>query len=168
MTAATFHSLYLRYSRPLFVYAVKMVDNVAEAEDIVQEAFVKLWLNSVSVEGAKNYLFKTVKNKCVDHLRHLIVVRKSDKELSYLGGHEEGYISSKLIQSEFLAQIYSEAQSLPVKCRKIFTMLFIEGMCYSEISKKLGVSEANIRTQKAIALKLLRIKIFKEQAIQYP
>jgi RNA polymerase sigma factor (sigma-70 family) len=68
-----FDTLFRRYYAPLCAYAAKLTDgNREDAEDIVQQAFIKLWeqRNALSIQwSVKAYMYKTVHNRCLNRIR---------------------------------------------------------------------------------------------------
>jgi RNA polymerase sigma-70 factor (ECF subfamily) len=63
------------------------------------------------------------------------------------------------IRAEFYAEIHNAIKTLPPECRKIFTMLYIEGKTVRETADELGLARSTIKTQKARGLAMLRKKI---------
>ena len=68
-----FRDLYARYSAPLFSLAVRIVGDFGEAEEILQDAFVKIWRNAASFDSRKSRPFTwavtILRRTCIDHLR---------------------------------------------------------------------------------------------------
>lgn len=68
-----FRELYARYSAPLFSLAVRIVGNAGEAEELLQDTFVKIWRHAASHDPAKSRAFTwavtILKRTCIDHLR---------------------------------------------------------------------------------------------------
>jgi RNA polymerase sigma-70 factor (ECF subfamily) len=68
-----FRLLYAAYSGPLFSFAVRLVGNVGEAEELLQDSFVKIWRNAASFDARKSKPFTwavtVTRRTCIDHLR---------------------------------------------------------------------------------------------------
>jgi RNA polymerase sigma-70 factor, ECF subfamily len=68
-----FRQLYSRYSAPLLSLGVRLVGNVGEAEELLQDAFVKIWRNAASYDARKSQPFTwavtVMRRTCIDHLR---------------------------------------------------------------------------------------------------
>jgi RNA polymerase sigma-70 factor (ECF subfamily) len=68
-----FRQLYARYSAPLLSLAVRLVGNLGEAEELLQDAFVKIWRNAASYDPRKSRPFTwavtVTRRTCIDHLR---------------------------------------------------------------------------------------------------
>jgi len=166
----SFSGLYILYHSKLTRFAKEYVIVGEDAENIVQDVFVILWERRDSlhlVENMNAYLFRLVRNKCLDHLRYKITSEKYNKtvqnafeieltlKLQSLDRLDGNFISEKSMES-----IISEAiNSLPEKCREIFLSSRIEGLKYKEISERFGISINTVENQISIALRKLRIKL---------
>jgi RNA polymerase sigma-70 factor (ECF subfamily) len=76
-----FRKLYARYSSPLFSLAVRLVGNTGEAEELVQDAFVKIWRNAAHYDPRKSRPFTwavtIMRRTCIDHLRKRVRIPAS-------------------------------------------------------------------------------------------
>jgi RNA polymerase sigma-70 factor, ECF subfamily len=153
-----FDYLFHLYYSGLVVYAKKFLSVQTEAEDIVQEIFVNLWIHRASFsidQSIKAYLFTAIKNRCIDNLRHQAVTSKAEKilaermEISYNEDH-------LLIESELRGLINAAIQKLPSVCREIFIMNRFEGLKPSEIAEKKGISIRTVEGHIGKALKIMR------------
>ena len=150
--------LFQYYYSGLVVFAQKYIPEKVLAEDIVQEFFIKLWTNRANFHietTLKSYFFTSIKNRCIDHIRHEIVKGKAKEHLlanAQLHANERDY----LIESELMEQINLAIGKLPEVCREIFILNRFEGMKPSEIAKKRGISVRTVETHIGKALKILR------------
>ena len=131
------------------------------AEDIVQEAFTGLWEKReefTEESAAKAWMYTVVRHKALNQIRHQKVIAKS---LPQLGGEEvdDQNRLNDLIKAEVLGQIHRAIESLPEGCRNIFKLAYFEGLKNQEIADELDLSINTIKTQKARALQLLRLRI---------
>jgi len=146
------------YYSGLVVFVQKYIPDQDVAEDIVQEFFVKLWINRERVQietTLKAYFFSSIKNRCIDYLRHEIIKGKVEKTLlekvqSLTNEHD------LLIESELRDQINAAIDKLPPVCREIFIMNRFEGLKPAEIADKKGISVRTVETHIGKALKILR------------
>lgn len=146
------------YYRPLCLYATHYLHDVDEAEDMVQDCFVRLLekdpaLSFSSHEKLKSFLYTSVRNACVDKLRrqHPIVQDISPSDLS-------GSISDDEARDRSFgeAELWTAIEQLPDRCREIFLMSKRDGLTYREIAEELSLSEKTVEHQVSKALKLLR------------
>lgn len=152
-----FDMYYLR----LCYFAHKMIDNREAAQDIAQDAFVAFWKKRSDFDNelsAKNFLYLTVKNACLNIIRHQQVEKRfvESQDASEL---EEEKISQNIIRAELAGEIHSAIAALPKGCGQVLTLAYFEGLKNEEIASQLGVSINTVKTQKARALQLLRLKL---------
>lgn len=165
-----FEDVYLSYFSKMKYFAKEYVISEEDAENIVQDVFVELWENKEMLNMHMNliaYLFTTIKNKCLNHLRHKLVVQETANKLQ-----EEYTISlrmnldslevfdNNLFSDHDIEKIISRAlDALPEKCRAIFIMSKIEGKKHNEIAQELNISINTVGSQIGIAYKKLRTEL---------
>ena len=146
----------------LVFFACNMTGDKQEAEDVVQNAFVRYWnyKDEISSEPhiVKSFLYTTVRNSCMDLMRHRSVIRKFRDQLED-DPIEENIIESEIIRAEVLSEIFNAIEQLPFGCKQVLEMSYLEGKKNFEISEALGVSINTVKTQKQRALQLLRLKL---------
>ena len=155
---AAFQRLFHAHYTPLAFFARSIVGDLSTAEDLVQDAFVRLWEKRHTLRNQGNlrsFLYTIVKNVCVDFLRKLNNRTAKQEEFAYLAGHNSAFLEAGVLQEELLRLVMSEMEMLPEKYRRVIRMIFIEGLSYEQISQQLDLSEAAVRKQKERALKLL-------------
>lgn len=162
-----FEEIYLSYFSKMKYFAKEYVISDEEAENIVQDVFLELWEKREMISMHLNiiaYLFTTIKNKCLNHLRHQTVVQEAATHLQ-----EEYAITLKMNLDSLAAldsDIFSDQDveaiiahaldSLSEKCRQIFIMSKIEGKKQKQIADELDISINTVETQMGIAYKKLR------------
>ena len=165
-----FEDVYLSYFSKMKYFAKEYVISEEDAENIVQDVFVELWENKEMLNMHMNliaYLFTTIKNKCLNHLRHKLVVQETANKLQ-----EEYTISlrmnldsletfdNNLFSDQDIEKLMSRAlDALPEKCRAIFIMSKIEGKKHNEIAQELNISINTVGSQIGIAYKKLRTEL---------
>ncbi|MDR1501138.1 MAG: RNA polymerase sigma-70 factor [Prevotella sp.] len=164
-----FENIYLLYDRRMIRFAEGYVGNKEEAENIVHDTFADIWESrgriNFSIDHMPAILFTSLKNKCIDYLRHQIVIREAehviqetlrlDRQIRFDAlelFHEEWLLHSRHIEERITQAI----DSLPNKCREIFVMSRLEGKKQKEIAKELHISIHTIEAQMQIAYKKLK------------
>jgi len=153
------------YNKSLFYFARQLVDNDGQAEDIVADAFIKLWQKNTdfdSLAAVRSFMYVTVRNSCCNYLKHVKRKTASHEEILHLTKDEDDYIESKMIKANLLEVILEEVENLPPMRRKIFKMIFLEDLTIFEIATQLGITVDTVRVQKARALHGLRTAILKK------
>jgi RNA polymerase sigma-70 factor (family 1) len=154
------YSAYFRqYYAPLCFFAERIVGDNSDAEDIVEEAFFKLWHRNNQFENEqhlKAFLYRSVKNACLDFLK--LNVRRERRHSFFSeeqGLSEESYLN-EIIRTEVIREIYEAIESLPPQCGKIIKMSFVDGKTNQEIADDLNLSMQTVKNQKGRGLALLK------------
>lgn len=145
------------YYTALTYFAKRLVKGETTAEDIAATAFAKLWDKRNLIRGSvKSWLYASVKNACIDHLRK---ARRETLSLQDYYREQEAFEKTALekqIETETYTQLYAAIQKIPLKSRQVFLMFYIEGKSYQEIADELGLSIHTVCNQKARALRHFR------------
>lgn len=131
------------------------------AEDAVQDVFVKLWDQKevfLTKKAAKSYAYTTVRNTCYNLLRHEKVEVKYENEQSQEDLFEDTRLDL-IIKSEVIGQIHQAIETLPEGCKTVLKLAYFEALKNHEIALQLGVSINTVKTQKARAIQLLRLRL---------
>lgn len=161
-----FDHLFHYYYSGLVVFSYKYVEDMAVAEDLVQDFFFHLWFNRQRLDirqSIKSYVFTSVKNKSLDYLKHREIRQKASKELSYLQQEKDRHINV-VTQFELEEHIENALRKLPDKCRKVFLMNRFEGIKPTEIARLEKISIRTVEGHIGKAIRLLR----KELKPYYP
>jgi len=154
--------LYKTYHNDLVRYAFSIVRDRQEAEDVVQEAFVRYWkyrIDSGAADNEKNFLVNMVHNKAVDRLRKKKTARSialdDPSVVSALYSAPSESLFDKFCSKEMAQMMNDEISKLPPKCAEIFSMCRNTPMTYEEAARTLGISVSTVKTQMMIAMKRL-------------
>ncbi|MBT8267306.1 MAG: RNA polymerase sigma-70 factor [Bacteroidia bacterium] len=155
----TFNEFYTTHVQAASNFAFYKCGNQAEALDLVQEAFVKLWENCAKVDfsKAKSYLWTTVNHMFLNSVRHQKVVLNYAKETPYIDRDNQNP-EFLLEEDEFKAKLLEAIEDLTPSQREVFLLNRIEGKKYREIADELDVSQKTVEKHMSAALKLLRAK----------
>jgi len=153
------------YHKPLVIYCNNIIHNFEVAEDIVSEAFVKLWTKLEEFEqviNARRWLYIATRNAAINYL---IKEKKDDnkeKKRLYLFNEEDlsqEDMDNSEIEVNVIFAMLKEIESLPKKCKVIFKLLYFEKLNTLQISRKLNISTQTVLNQKTIAIKIIKEKI---------
>lgn len=155
-------ALYDRYCRKMMVVCLRYSRTTAEAEDILQEAFVKIfqgiknfrqeskletWITRIMVNTALNFQRRKL------YLFPMVDVEEIDLP--------ENEVSISNIN---FSQLLDIIRSLPQGCQIVFNLFAIEGYNHKEIAEMLGISEGTSKSQYSRARTLLQEKLLKESS----
>lgn len=155
-----FEVIFRTYYQRLHGFAKTFVNCSDTSEDVIQTVFLNIWINRAAwdPEGeVKTYLFKAVKNECLNVLRHKKVIEHT-RPLILQEQEESGESEAVDMTSagELVSIIEEETMKLPKACRRIFQLSRDHGLTYHEIAEYLGVSINTVNTQMGRALKKIR------------
>ncbi len=164
MDASEFKSRYLPCHRRMFLTALRLTRHRQDAEDIVQDAFTKLWElrhDTLADKNVEAYCTRIVHNLFIDRQRrqHLHISAQAADEFNLPDYHATG---NKLEQQESENMVMRLIGELPEQQRQIITLRDVEGLTYKEIAQQTGLTEVNIRVLLSRARKTIREQ-FKQQ-----
>lgn len=153
----SFERIYLATKDALYGYVKKFISNNAEAKDVVQECYIKLWLKADSltnIDDPKPFLFKCARDIMVD------MIRKSSSEKKYIKHYQHTATvvidySKEAAQKEIRKQVIEVVESLPAKKKLIFK-LKEEGLSHKEIAGHLNISTKAVEKHLTEIIRTLR------------
>ncbi|MDO6744761.1 sigma-70 family RNA polymerase sigma factor [Tenacibaculum soleae] len=154
-----YKKIYDLYADSLYGFMIYKCGDSIKAQDFVQEAFVKLWINCSKViyEKAKSYLFTVGNNFFLDDYAHQKVVLKHQKlGVKSITKETPEYL---LEEQEFLKKLQNAITNLPEKQRDVFLMNRIDKKKYKEMAEELEISVKAVEKRMTLALKTLRTQI---------
>jgi len=162
-SSSAFGIIFENYNKILFSCAMQLVKDKEQAEDIVSEAFTKLWQRHEVFQNEdhiKAFLFVATRNACLNYLRHIQRRTASQSELSYLQRDKDDQdIITDMIEGELLRKIYPLIETLPGKCKIIFKLIYFEDNSTDEVAQKLHITPRNVLNQKRRAIQLLKKRL---------
>jgi RNA polymerase sigma-70 factor, ECF subfamily len=159
MTRAEFNDLVMQMSRKLYGVAWRILNNREEAEDAVQEVFIRLWKmgdKADSYDSIEALVTTMLKNHCIDLLRSRKrrMTEESGKQvLSIPGDHSPFEILDKKESEEIIARLINR---LPDNGRQVVRLREIEGLSYEEIAVITGQNVNALRVTISRSRKWLR------------
>jgi RNA polymerase sigma-70 factor (ECF subfamily) len=157
---AFIEKLFVAYYPSLCSFAKHYLGDLQAAEDIVQEMFAALLNNPRKLrekESASAYLYSSVKNKCLNQIKHQHVTERF-KQSEIKDKEETSFYSDHIIEEETHRRIYQAIDTLPVRCREVIS-LGLKGLKNNEIAEVLEISVNTVKTQKKIAYEQLRFHL---------
>ena len=152
--------------RELIIYAKSLTNDTFVAEDLVQNAFVKLWENRSRFNektSIKSYLYKTVYNEFIDQYRKSQRVFYLEKE--YIESLKE--ITRESNDDELqraICVVKKEIKNLPVKSQEVFVLSKQEGLTNIEIADYLSISIKTVEAHITKSFAILRKKLFTQKS----
>lgn len=145
MTAQEFSEIYTPLSDKLYRVAYYLLESQAEAEDAVQDLYIKLWNSRDTLDAVHNpggYCITLMRNLCIDRIRK--ATRHGSAELQDNIQSEES-TDDKIIHKEQLERVRQVMDRLPKSQKLVLEMKTIQGLSYEEIQEKTGMSYTTLR-----------------------
>jgi RNA polymerase sigma-70 factor (ECF subfamily) len=149
---------------PVWMYAKSIVIHPFAAHEIVNEIFLKLWMNRDQLDiksSFRSYFFRMIHNQCCDYLRKnkqsdFISIDDIEYRLEIFEIAEQETYFDKIFSEELETAFKIELEKLPQKCREIFILCRFKQMTYPEIAKQLNISLSTVKTQMIRAMTKLK------------
>ena len=162
MTAEYFKQAYFSLHPKLYRVAYAILKNTEDAEDILQDAYCKLWDDReklVDVHKPEAYCVTLIKHLCMDFLRSPKAARYDDNIDDYDFPDHSTNVETDLINRETIEKIKSAIRRLPEKQQRILDLRVFGGCSSEEIEQITGESSENVRVLFSRARNTLRMKL---------
>jgi len=161
MTRDAFNVIIHRLNRKLFAIAFRLVKNRQEAEDIVQEVFMKMWIMRKKLDDYNDIealAITMTRNRCIDQMRKWKHIDSKKEAADIRDPDHSPSPHERLVSSESAAIITRIIDELPPATRDLVQMREINGLSYDEISKQKGMNINNLRVVLSRARKMIKEK----------
>ena len=161
MEAETFKQRFLSFHPKLYRIALALVESPEDAEDILQEAYTKLWSKRDSLEAVQQpeaFAVTIVRNLCLDFLRSPRSNSRSEP-LEAITLPSEDSPDQQVELRDQLRQVRRLIEELPPNQRQVIRLRGMEDCSLEEIAQITGFSDANVRTLLSRARKYIKEKL---------
>jgi RNA polymerase sigma factor (sigma-70 family) len=158
-------NLYNIFSKKMYMVCLRYTKSQQEAEDVLQESFIKIFRNLNGYRGDSRFSYwikRVVINTALNSQRKKLYMYPmvDIDEVKNISG------SNKALSDFNLEELLSLIRELPAGCQTVFNLFAIEGYSHREIAEMLEVSEGTSKSQFARARKLLQQKIAEEEKFE--
>ena len=161
--SAALEALSKRFRSALLGYFRRRVSHAAEAEDLVQEVFLRMLrrADGADIEDARGYLFETASSVLIDRTRRLEAKHLAERDRLNPPARRREVFPRERLPSAPVARCRASAalMELPGRTRTIFVLRRLEGMKYSQIARLLRISVSTVEKQMASALLHLAARV---------
>lgn len=157
-----FSVLFFKYLPVLHIFAAKFTKSEDAAEEIIQDSFLRVWLNRdklAEVDNVKAYLYKYVSNECLSYLRKKL---KEDRVVDAFVAKQQNSHNNTVetINLNEVTKIIAIAvEKLPDQRKNIYQLSRRDGKTIPEIAEILNISPNTVKNALVIALKSIRIHL---------
>ncbi|ERJ60460.1 RNA polymerase sigma-70 factor [Sphingobacterium paucimobilis] len=155
-----FKKLYEHYHKNVYTFSLWYLKSEADAEEVVQETFLKLWLMGEALTGLENlqkYLCTIAGNKSLDMLRSRARRLKTSTYLDDENNqpfHNE--TEESILLKDFKSLLNEAVTRLPTQQRRVYQLCKEQGFKNDEVAKQLNLSPLTVRTHMKLALRFVR------------
>jgi RNA polymerase sigma-70 factor (ECF subfamily) len=157
---SAFDALFTTWYGKLYAYAFSVLQNEAQAEEVVQAVFCRIWEKRRQWQvhtSIKAYLYGSVYHQCMDGLRRAKQVRKYQRHVLQRNTEGQGPpASDKAELKDLEAKLQYALSQLPDQYRAIFQLSRFAGLKHREIAEQLGISVRTVEAKVGKVLKYLR------------
>ncbi len=154
-----FEMIYKRYASKLLATAMRKTGERSVSEEFVNDAFLKLYTEKQkkrNIESIEAYLSTIIKNRVIDHYRHVSVQKKYEEFRAKHYSELDFSTINELQAKELREQIDLDMAKLPPKCRTVFNLSRFSNMSNKEIAQFLDISENTVEQHMRKALRLMK------------
>ena len=163
---ATIEQVFAALESPLLAYARRLLGDFALAEDIVQEAFMKLHTQFQKVLTPQPWLYRTVHNLAVDHQRRakkivLVGDSKDDEMPAKDAADSQPLPDEQIARWEGIGLVRLVLETLDARSRELIRLRFNEDLSYKEIAARTGLTVGHVGYLLHHALKAMAVELVK-------
>ncbi len=152
-----FEKIYRQYYKKVYLFARKHTSDSILAEDILHDAFLKLWEKRTLINPnvpIEAQIFVITRNLIINQYRREISKQQVYEQLT--AAQKKADTDADDLSPNTVQQIHAAIEALPPKRREIFKMSKLEGFTYEEIAEVLQISKNTVESQMVKALRFLR------------
>lgn len=146
MTARQFTDTFISLKEPLYRVAYYILESRQDAEDALQDLFVRLWNSRDTLDcilNPKAYCITMMKNECIDRIRRAQVSKVSEEQAESLS--DDNDVLQSLEEREQVDRVMKSMALLTENERKVLWMRVMEDMTYDEITERTGMNNLTLR-----------------------
>ena len=154
-----FQLIFDRHRKKIYQTALKYLKSPVLAQEVVQDVFLKLWLNRKKLRTdypIKAWLHTLTKNNLINRLKKIATEWQAIKNLSAIAEVSVSNASYKLEEKQYNVFLQRAIASLPSQQQKVFILARHRQMTYIEIAEELNISPLTVKTHMARALDAIR------------
>ena len=159
-----FAIVYEHYRKRVYTVSLQYLRSETQAEDAVQEIFLKLWRLEDHLKAVKNleaYLMQLTKYKCLNMLRRVklesLHIEPMPEEFDAVDSDTE----DQILLNDTRKVVNDGIALLPPQQKLVYNLCHVEGMKYEEVAQKLQLSPETVRSHLKLALRFLRVYVSK-------
>lgn len=159
-----FSILFHQYKNKVYAYAIKVLQSEVYAEEVVQDVFMKIWINREALLGIENfgaYLRVMTRNHALTSLKKIALENQinSSKFKNWSEAHSD--TENNIAFKETRVILDKAIDHLTPQQKLIYTLCHEQGLKYNEVAQKLNISPLTVKTHMGNALQSIRLFLLK-------
>jgi len=154
-----FRTIYDTYRRKIYAYTLRLTESEAIADDIIQDVFMKVWLNRQSLETILNFnawLHTIARNHIMDVMKALAKARLSQQQWAQAGTANGNNVEETLADKENQRLLQEALNRLSPQQLLIYQLTRQHGSKHADIASQLNISRHTVKTHLVVALRSIR------------
>ncbi len=155
----SFERIYLCYRDRVFFYVLKLTKSEDMAQEIVQDVFLKVWINREKVDPSYNFssfIFKVAHNHSINILKRATYEKIAKERISKISANQITNTEDNVVFNEYMAIMDRAVGELPPRRKSIFEMSRNKGISHDEIAGIMGISKNTVKSQLVKATKFIK------------
>lgn len=157
-----FRQLFDQFYKYLLVTAINVLGDREMAKDMVQDVFFELWKRRETLmiqSSLKSYLRRAAVNKILNHIKRSKKFDNTEPDHYQHLPQAEASVQEELEAGDLQGVINQAIESLPERCRIIFTLCRLESLSHKQVAQQLNISTKTVENQMTKALKILKAAV---------
>lgn len=154
-----FTKIFDHYRTQIYRVALRMLKSTSQAEEVVQEVFLKIWILREDMANIKNfegYLFIMARNNIYDKFKKLAREKNAVRSLHGEKTKSVDNTDHSIIEEQYSELLQQTLAKLPPRQKQIYHLSRDQGMSYKQIGKQLNISHLTVKKHMAEALGFIR------------
>ena len=157
-----FNILFRLYSARVYHFSYSYLKSTEEAEEIVQDTFIKIWENRATIDASysfSGFIFTVAHHLILNRIRKIRNENHCKAVLAVSSVNTQNETEEKILHAELERVQQAALTELPPKRKIIYQMIREEGMTYKQVAEQLNISVKTVESQMTEAIKHFRAKL---------
>lgn len=154
-----FRLIFHAFSDRVYSFSFRLTRSQETAEEMVQEVFLKIWINReslVSIDNFNGYLYTVTRNLAFNTLKRLSIEEKAKHTLQREFADKHSDTEETVIHRDYQQLLNRAISHLPPQQRLVYSLCHQEGLRYEEVAQRLKISRLTVKTHMQQALRTLK------------
>ena len=155
-----FRKVFDYYRKKLYNYAFRITDKEGLSEEIVMDAFLKIWINRAGLSGIHrfdSYLYTLVRNQAFNAIKRIAHEAAIIKELGLSNTEYQDCTKETIIYNDSKRVLDQAVDRLSPQQKLVYSLCHTEGLKYEEVASRLNISRFTVKTHMQQVLRSIRV-----------